>query len=102
MRRDHNGASGGPQSLQRDEQNFLRRRIQRGARFVEQQDWRVEVERPHQRQALPLSAGKVEAVLIEMGEKALREFLDEFEYACLATQAEQTLHVRLLAAGGEV
>ena len=51
--------------------------VERGGRFVEDQDARVREDRPRDRDALPLAAGELDSPLADYCVVAVRERLDE-------------------------
>ena len=58
-------------------------RIDRSGRVVEQEDRRIEQQRPSDRQPLPLSAGKIRALLADQRVVAVGELADEFVAAAM-------------------
>ena len=51
---------------------------------------------------MPLAAGQIDAVLVQVGEESLRELLDELGCADFLADLQQALHIRLTAAWREV
>ncbi len=70
--------------------------VQRGRRFVEQQDGPVGEERPGQREPLPLSGREPRPLLAEHGVRAVRQRVDELQGSRVR---ERPAHRRLVGVG---
>ena len=76
VRDDEHGAAG-EQSVDRFLHEALRLRVERGRRFVEDEDRRIGEQRARDRQALALTAGEPRAALAEDGVVAVGQLADE-------------------------
>jgi hypothetical protein len=76
------GGSPAHQGLERGLHLAFGLRVERGGGLVEDQDRRVLEQRPGDRQALALAAGKAQPALADQGVQAFRQLADEAQRVC--------------------